>query len=263
MRFKNGFYYGLKHSKRAKNLFFLLALITIILTSYQFMMHTSASSGKSLNRHQQSANQNGNTLPALTSQLAVGLNKKLPLEGKTIVIDPGHGGKDEGTTGIHGVDEKVLTLKTALVVAKKLKAAGANVVLTRQTDTFLTLSKRVTIAEQNHADAFISMHYNFSIDSSAIHGMSGFFYHRAKDYPLAKSILDAVTKETGFKNRGVRYNDLHVLRENSRPATLIELGFLSNKIDDRVVKQSSYRDQVAQGVYKGLLTYFNKQQAKQ
>ena len=75
---------------------------------------------------------------------------------------------------------------------------------------------------------------------------------------LASDIINEVVKTTGLNNDGTRFDDLSVLRNNSQPSTLIELGFLSNQHDDSIVESSAYRDNVAQDVYLGLLDYFSK-----
>lgn len=182
-------------------------------------------------------------------------NRKEPLKGKTIVLDPGHGGVDSGTTSITGTHEKALTLSIAKVVEQKLKNTGAHVLMTRPDDTYISLEQRANLSNQNHADAFISFHYNWSNDPSA-KGLTDFYYQKSKDDSLAENILNEVAKQTKLNNAGSRFDDLSVLRNNSQPSTLIELGFLSNKQDDAVVEHSDYLENVAQGVYLGLLEYF-------
>ncbi|MDN3017152.1 N-acetylmuramoyl-L-alanine amidase [Paenibacillus sp. BSR1-1] len=177
-----------------------------------------------------------------------------PLQGKTIVLDPGHGGKDDGTTSIAGTHEKSLTLSTAEAVKQILENAGANVIMTRTGDTYVPLLQRVAVSYQNHADAFISFHYNWSSDPS-VNGITNFYYQQTSN-PLASDIINEVVQATGLNNDGTRFDNLSVLRNNSQPSTLIELGFLSNKNDDSVVESSAYRDKVAKGVYLGLLDYF-------
>jgi len=183
-------------------------------------------------------------------------NGQQSLKGKIIVIDPGHGGIDDGTTSIVGTFEKTLTLATANVVEKKLEDAGATVIMTRTDDTYIPLMKRAEISNQNHADAFISFHYNCFNDPSK-NGLTDFYYQKSKDYDLATDILNEVVKTTGLNNDGTRFDNLEVLRNNTQPSTLIELGFLSNHRDDSIVENSSYPDKVAQGVYLGLLDYFS------
>lgn len=172
------------------------------------------------------------------------------------MLDPGHGEMDDGTTGIDGIHEKALSLPTALDVEQKLENAGAKVIMTRTNDTYIPLLQRAEISNQNHADAFISFHYNESSDPS-VNGITDFYYRQSGD-PLASDIINEVVKTMGLNNDGTRFDNLSVLRNNSQPSTLIELGFLSNSHEDSVVESSAYRDNVAQGVYLGLLDYFSK-----
>ncbi|MED1468974.1 N-acetylmuramoyl-L-alanine amidase [Bacillus salipaludis] len=180
-----------------------------------------------------------------------------PLNGKTIVLDPGHGGVDIGTTSIDGTHEKKLTLETAKAVEQKLKNAGAHVIMTRTNDTYISLPERSNISNQNGADAFISFHYNWIKDPS-VNGVTDFYFQKSRDNELASDILEEVAKTTKLENVGTRFNNLSVLRNNSQPSTLIELGFLSNKQDDAVVEGSAFNENVAQGIYLGLLDYFSK-----
>ncbi|MCM2536090.1 N-acetylmuramoyl-L-alanine amidase [Neobacillus pocheonensis] len=198
------------------------------------------------------------TQPVTANPDSTGLiqNNQDSLKGKTIVLDPGHGGSDDGTTSTVGTHEKTLTLATAKVVEQKLENAGANVIMTRTNDTYVSLQHRADLLNQNHADAFISFHYNWLNDPS-INGLTDFYYQKSKDNPLASDILNEVVKTTRLTNDGTRFDDLDVLRNNSQPSTLIELGFLSNKQDDSIVENSAYRDNIAQGVYLGLLDYFS------
>ncbi|WP_160725080.1 N-acetylmuramoyl-L-alanine amidase [Bacillus sp. USDA818B3_A] len=181
-------------------------------------------------------------------------NSQKPLKGKTIVLDPGHGGKDRGTTSITGTPEKSLNLPTVEAVKQKLENAGAQVILTRTNDTFISLEQRANVSNQNHADAFISFHYNWS-NNPSVSGITNFYYQKSSN-PLATAILNQVAKETKLTNLGTRFNNLDVLRNNKQPATLIELGFLSNQQDDSTVESSNYRNSVAQGIYLGLINFF-------
>ncbi|PLS03281.1 N-acetylmuramoyl-L-alanine amidase [Neobacillus cucumis] len=194
--------------------------------------------------------------PMTTSSTKTGLvpNSQKPLTGKTIVLDPGHGGKDNGTKSIAGTPEKSLNLPTVEVVKQKLENAGAQVILTRTNDTYIPLAQRANVSNQNHADAFISFHYNWSNDPS-VNGIINFYYQKSSN-TLATAILNQVAKETKLTNLGTRFNNLDVLRNNKQPATLLELGFLSNQHDDAIVESSNYNHNVAQGIYLGLLDYF-------
>jgi N-acetylmuramoyl-L-alanine amidase len=175
------------------------------------------------------------------------------LKGRVIVLDPGHGGRDNGTSG-KIYPEKQLVLRTAQELAPLLQKAGAQVVFTRDEDFYLTLDQRVDISHLNKADAFISIHYNaFSSTSS---GLLTFYYSSAQEGSLAKMIQAEMVNHTGLKDRGSKFGNYHVLRENKRPAVLLELGFLSNPTEEKLVATSSYQKNVSKGIYEGIFKYF-------
>jgi len=177
------------------------------------------------------------------------------LNGLTIVIDPGHGGNDRGTTGQRGTDEKYITLLTAELLASKLKAAGATVELTRETDTYVTLRKRVATSHQYAADAFVSIHYDATLDST----VSGFttYYSHKRQKGLGTAINNELDASLSIRNRGVQPGNYFVLRENSQNAILIELGYLSNASEERYITTAAFREQATHGIYNGLLKYFD------
>lgn len=177
------------------------------------------------------------------------------LKGKTIVIDPGHGGKDGGATGLSGTVEKDLTYKTSKLLADKLKAAGANVIITRNSDNYITLQYRVSLSHYHKADAFISIHYD-SIRLANIQGISTFYYDKEKDYKLGRLVHKELVSATGLKNRKLKYGNYHILRENKQPSILLELGFLSNKREELVINTNDYQEKATKAIYKGLIEYF-------
>ncbi|WP_419393659.1 SH3 domain-containing protein [Cytobacillus praedii] len=180
---------------------------------------------------------------------------KTSLKNKKIVIDPGHGGRDNGTTGASGTIEKTVTLKTAKLLYDKLKAAGANVILTRNTDTYIPLSSRVYTAQYHNADAFISIHYD-SIADRSVRGMTTYYYHSyQKD--LAADVHSSVASNSSLKNRDYRFGDYYVLRENNKNAILLELGYLSNPAEEMIVTSGQYQEMVTTGIYQGLAKHFN------
>lgn len=179
------------------------------------------------------------------------------VKDKVIIIDPGHGGKDQGATGLKGTYEKHLTLSTGLLLYEKLKAAGANVMMTRNNDTFLSLSSRVGISHTYAADAFISIHFD-SIADSSVKGMTAYYYHNYQK-SLATAVHEELVSQTKLKDRGVRYGDYHVLRENKRSSVLVELGYLSNSSEEMLVSSQSYQVKAATGMYQGIAKYFKKQ----
>lgn len=177
------------------------------------------------------------------------------LKNKTIVIDPGHGGEDGGTVGRNGTLEKRLTLQTATYLSEKLKSAGANVIVTRDSDLFLSLTSRVETGYDKNADAFISLHYDSSKDHS-VRGLTTYFYHSWQK-ELAVELHAAAVDQTMQEDRGVRFGDYYVIRENNKKAVLIELGYLSNPTEELLVRSDEYQKSAATGIYEGLERYFN------
>lgn len=192
-----------------------------------------------------------------TTQKTSSNRKKGTLKGVTIAIDPGHGGNDHGTIGVRGTDEKEINLKTAELLKSKLRAAGANVVLTRESDIYVDLRKRVSIAHQIEADAFISLHYDATEDSS-ITGITT-YYTNSYQKELADYVHAGLAKKVSIRDRGVQPGNYLVLRENRQKAVLIELGFLSNPSEERTITTDYYREQATLGIYQGLLNYFDAQ----
>ncbi|WP_274653175.1 N-acetylmuramoyl-L-alanine amidase [Paenibacillus humicola] len=178
------------------------------------------------------------------------------LRGKVIVVDPGHGGDDPGMIGTYlGTEEKDLTLSTGKLLADRLRSLGAKVIMTRTSDTKPSLSDRVEISESARADAFVSIHYNSSTKNTS--GTLAFYYSENKDEPLARAIDGHLGKNAvGLKNNGISFGDFHVLRENNQPAALVELGFLTNKQDEKLVRTSSFQRDAANAIAAGLQDYF-------
>ncbi|MFS0673304.1 N-acetylmuramoyl-L-alanine amidase [Ornithinibacillus sp. 179-J 7C1 HS] len=175
------------------------------------------------------------------------------LSGYTIVIDPGHGGKDPGAIGHNGVLEKNLILETSLKIAKALEDNGAKVILTRADDSFVTLSDRVFISNQNSTDAFISIHFN-AFDADYVGGINTYYHMNGKR--LANEIQMALSKEVPLKNRGVIQHDYRVLRDNKYPAVLLELGFITNTAELATLQTDDYKDKVARAISIALISYF-------
>lgn len=175
-------------------------------------------------------------------------------KNRTIVIDPGHGGRDNGTTGVRGTLEKNLTLKTAQLLYDKLKASGTNVVLTRNNDSYISLASRVSTAHYQGADAFISLHYDSTNDRS-VRGMTTYYYNSTQK-PLGQQIHSSVISRTMLNDRSVRFGDYHVIRENRQKAVLLELGYLSNPAEEMLVNTPQYQETVANGIFDGLARYF-------
>ena len=193
----------------------------------------------------------------ITGRASSSLLTTKAVKGKTIVIDPGHGGHDSGAIGILlRTKEKDITLSTANQLATLLRNAGANVIMTRSTDIYLSLPARASISNSNKADAFVSIHYNATPISNA-YGIETFYYH-SPHTSLASSLQQEIAKTTGLMGRGVKKKGYTVLSMNNRPAALVELGFLSTPPEEKIIAQTSYHQKAAQGILNGLNVFFSK-----
>lgn len=181
------------------------------------------------------------------------------LHGKTIVLDAGHGGYDVGAIGrTTGVYEKDVALSLTRLLANKLSATGARVVLTRAADQFVSLEERVQLAKQEACDAFVSLHFNTNADSN-LSGTMTFAYHdQGPDHDLAAKIQQQVVARLGLPDLGVRFGDYYVLRENPQPAVLIETSFLTHSEDERKAQDSTVQDAAAEGIFQALVEYLQK-----
>lgn len=194
------------------------------------------------------------TTKGMEQNISRGIEKIL--QGKRIVIDPGHGGRDNGATGLHFKSiEKNLNFEVAKLLEKKLTAAGATVYMTRTDDSKPSLQARVDTAIIHRADAFVSIHHNTNIDTS-INGTIT-YYRDSSDKELAKSIQSEVVKKTGTKDLGYRYGDYFVLRENSQVGVIVELAFISNYHDELKARSNKFQENAAEGIFQGLIKYFN------
>ncbi|WP_106494645.1 N-acetylmuramoyl-L-alanine amidase [Lentibacillus sp. Marseille-P4043] len=180
-----------------------------------------------------------------------------PLDGYNIVVDAGHGGKDSGAVVNGDVYEKNITLKTANTVANQLQNAGATVTLTRLQDNFISLDKRVGISNSDEVDAFISIHFN-AFKDSAVNGISTHYYDDEVSKGLANNLHSSIMKQIDMHDRGIRKSDYLVLRENDNPATLIELGFMTNPDNLKMIQSEDYQNHVALAIKEGLENYFNR-----
>ncbi|OOB76950.1 MAG: N-acetylmuramoyl-L-alanine amidase [Epulopiscium sp. Nuni2H_MBin003] len=172
-----------------------------------------------------------------------------------IVVDAGHGGTDPGAIGISGLMEKEVNLKVALKLGNLLKNIGVDVLYTRSTDVYISLSDRSNFANQNNADYFISIHANSATAASA-NGIETYVYlEDGVTEKFAEAVQTNLIKETNFTDRGVKIANFYVLRTTNMPAILVEMGFLSNAIEEAMLKQDSFLDKIASGIYNGVVEY--------
>lgn len=184
------------------------------------------------------------------------LKRATNLSEATIVLDPGHGGSDSGALSIDQKhDEKTYTLQLALKVAQKLRARGAHVIMTRSTDKSVSLADRPALANTNQASAFISFHFDSAPSDNLGSGTTTYYYHHKTSYELAEDI-NSEMDNLPLTNRGVKFGNFEVIRDNSQPSLLLEMGYINTKKDFNDIRSSSYQETVATNVVNGLSKYF-------
>lgn len=166
----------------------------------------------------------------------------------TVVVDAGHGGIDRGTRGCDGSPEKNFNLDTAKRIERGLRSKGYRVIMTRKGDYFVPLPQRAAMSNRQWGAVFVSVHYNDS-PRSAPSGTET-YYFSSRSYPLASHIQQELARFTN--SRGVKRARYHVLRNNTKPAALVELGFLSNPAELKKIKSSGYRQRLADAVVRGI-----------
>jgi N-acetylmuramoyl-L-alanine amidase len=190
------------------------------------------------------------------------------LAGKIVVVDPGHGGHDNGAHA-YGVREKDLTLAIGRELAKDLAAEGATVIMTRQTDVFIPLTTRADIANSNHADFFISCHINSTGgEGSQSGGITFHHFGKGVSRLLGECIQAEIARVSGVPNLGV-WSDgkiyksgFSVLRNTQMPGVLLELGFINHPRDVRRLCQTEFQKLVPSAVVRGLKVYLGDASAK-
>lgn len=182
------------------------------------------------------------------------LQTDVTLKGKTIILDAGHGGRDVGALG-NGLRETDLNLRVTLKTKSLLEQKGAKVMLTRSDETFVELMDRAKYASVYGGDLFVSIHTNSSYYSSAT-GIETYYYSSSRDQRLASLIYEDLKSHTNLSRRDVHQANFMVLKYNSIPSTLIEMGFITNSNDARLLNSSSYQTIVANAVVNGIVNYY-------
>ncbi len=179
---------------------------------------------------------------------------KKNLPQKVIVIDPGHGGSDPGANR-NNVLEKNLTLDIANLVVKKLKNQGALVYMTRNDDTFVSLSDRTDFSNERKPDLFVSIHIN-ACENEEVHGIETHYY-KDDSLDFAKQIHKAIISKIAEKDRGILKSRFYVIRNTEAPSVLLELGFISNKEERDLMQTKERQDAFAEAITEGIINYLN------
>lgn len=206
------------------------------------------------------------------TKIQVGTVASQGLQGKVIVVDPGHssvqpgGWLDPGAIGPRtGLKEKDVNLSVALKLKSLLEQAGARVVMTHTGSTELSLAGRAAVANNLNADIFVSVHANSS-ETSSLSGHTTYYYAPASNpvlsaqqysrQKLATLVQREMVKVGGRKDMGVLQANYAVLRETTVPSILVETAFLSDREEEILLGNEGYRHQLAVGIFNGIKAYF-------
>lgn len=190
-------------------------------------------------------------------QLTLSLLKS-PLVNRTLVIDAGHGGEDMGATGKQGTREKLINLDVTMRLRERLQEAGANVLLTRDGDYFIGLYERAHLANRSNGDLFVSIHSNFH-PNSEVQGLEVYHYKNlSASGVLARKIEARMAQYMSIPSLGVKVNDFVVIRETIMPSVLVELGYLSNTREEKIMNTVAFKDSAASGIFRGIVDYFQE-----
>jgi N-acetylmuramoyl-L-alanine amidase len=178
-----------------------------------------------------------------------------------VCVDPGHGGKDSGAIGVSGTKEKDVNLAIGLYLADNLRRAGLGVIMTRDNDGFPALEDRPVIAETAGASLFVAVHSNACGDGDdGANGTETYYWGASPDYSaegraLAEAIQRNLLAAIGSFNRGTKTANYLVLRETEMAAALVEVGFLTNAVEEAKLVTAAYQQAAAQGIAEGVLEY--------
>ena len=196
----------------------------------------------------------------------------LPVSGKTIVIDAGHGKPDEGAESSNGTTEAETNLKIALKLQNLLEQSGSSVILTRSDENAIydidaktlkqkkisDIHNRVKIGNESSADIFVSIHLN-KIPQQQYDGWQTFYKDgNEQGKKLAEKIQsnlnDAIQKEN--KRVAKTIDNVYIIKHVEIPTTIVECGFLSNPEEEKLLLEDEYQNKLAWGIYNGIIDYF-------
>ncbi len=209
--------------------------------------------------------------PALPPPTALDFSRidTTPLRGKTIVIDPGHGGPERGAIGVRGLNESEVNLGVALSLWGLLKRAGANPILTRSSDTGVTdsepldikpeLEERSRISNSQQADLFVSIHHN-AAENRRRNNMIIFFKmtDTGPSMDIAESLCRTLSRSLNAESARIQPGNYHVLRNTQAPAILGEASFISNKKNEARLAYARTLSTEAAAYFMGILQYYRK-----
>ena len=196
----------------------------------------------------------------------------LPVSGKTIVIDAGHGKPDEGAESSNGTTEAETNLKIALKLQNLLEQSGCTVILTRSDENSIydidsktlrqkkisDIHNRVKIGNESSADIFVSIHLN-KIPQQQYDGWQTFYNTKNSEaqklaVSIQNSLNDAIQRENNRIAKSIE--NIYIIKHVEIPTTIVECGFLSNPEEEKMLLDDEYQNKLAWGIYNGIIDYF-------
>ena len=196
----------------------------------------------------------------------------LPLSGKVIILDPGHGGPDGGASN-SGVLEKDISLSVSNMIRDYLQEQGALVLMTREDDSDLAgdvqgyrarkredLRQRVEFINQSQADMYLSIHLN-AFPSSQSRGAQTFYTLRYKENKELAKFIQAELRDNleNTKREAKAIDHVYVMKYAEKPGALVEIGFLSNTQERNLLVDANYQNKIAVSVYEGIMRFMTEE----
>ena len=195
-----------------------------------------------------------------SDQYDINDEKQPTLEAKhNIFIDVGCGGNETGYVTKDNVKEKDLDLEIAKLVAKQLsKYDDVNVILSRQEDVYMSADERKSLAENQNAELFVSIHMAGENTGKA-DGVETIYYKGSQNgsYDFASLMQTSIMAFIKAENRGTSAYEMSVLKDNSMPSIYIQCGFLSNSAEKKKLTDKEYQQELAKGIAQGILSYID------
>ncbi|HLR20658.1 MAG TPA: N-acetylmuramoyl-L-alanine amidase CwlD [Tissierellaceae bacterium] len=197
----------------------------------------------------------------------------LPITNRVIGIDPGHGGVDPGAVGTSGVVEDEINLQIALKLKRLIEQSGGIAIMTREADEGLYTDKSKTLGEKKSEDLknrnlliedadcelFISIHLN-SFTDPKYYGAQAFYMEEDEESLKLGEIVQKELKNTLDKENNRKpasRDDIYLLKNSNIPSLLVEVGFLSNPLEEKILQTEEYQEKIAWSIYTGIMKYLN------
>lgn len=197
--------------------------------------------------------------PGVSSHALILEFGKATVRGKRVCLDPGHGGTDPGAVGPSGLREKDVNLPIALCAAKLLRAAGMEVIMTREDDRYVDLTSRAEIANNCGADVFVSIHADAVLNKPTVGGTSTYTYsirQKAEREHLSRLLQAELVAALGRQDRGVFDKNFAVLRETKMPAALVEVAYISNPEEEKLLADEAFQQRAAGALAQAIKRFF-------